>query len=264
MKAPVFSLNGEKVKTITLPKVFETPIRLDLINRVFFASLANSRQPQGRDPRAGLRSTAECWGPGYGVARVPRVKGERHPRAAQGAIVTSARGGHRVHVPTVEKIIKKKINKKEKRLAVASAIAATAIKDLVAKRGHRVDNVVHIPLIVEDKFQELKRTSDVLEVFEKLGLIDDIKRAKNGIKVRAGKGKMRGRRYQRKKSVLIVVSKDNGIYKAARNIPGVDIVNVKDLSVIHLAPGGHAGRLTLWTESTLKQLEERFCDLKTL
>ena len=264
MKAPVFSINGEKLKTIKLPKVFETPIRLDLINRVFFASLANSRQPQGRDSRAGLRGTAECWGPGYGVARVPRVKGERHPRAAQGAIVTSARGGHRAHAPTVEKVIKKKVNKKEKRLAVASAIAATAVKDLVAKRGHRVDSVVHIPLIVENRFQDLKKTSEVLEVFEKLGLMEDIKRAKEGVKVRAGKGKMRGRRYQRKKSVLIVISEDNGIHKAARNIPGVDVVNVKNLSVIHLAPGGHAGRLTIWTESALGQLEERFCDLKTL
>ena len=120
-----------------------------------------------------------------------------------------------------------------------------------------MENVPQIPLIIEDKFQELSSTKDVLDVFSKLGLLDDLERAKVK-KIRAGKGKMRGRRYKRRKSVLIVIGEDKGIKKAARNLPGVDVVRAKDLGAEDLAPGGHAGRLTVYTPSAIKQLEERF------
>jgi len=157
---------------------------------------------------------------------------------------------------TRKKIVKK-INLKEKRKAIISAISATAIKELVEARGHRVENVPQIPLIIEDKFQKLSSTKEVLDVFSKLGLNEDLERAKIK-KIRAGKGKMRGRRYKRRKSVLIVIGEDKGIKKAARNLPGVDVVRAKDLGAEDLAPGGHAGRLTLYTPSAIEQLEERF------
>ena len=166
-------------------------------------------------------------------------------------------GGRIAFPPTPEKKIAKKINLKEKRKAIISAISATAVKELVEARGHRVENVPQIPLIIEDKFQELSSTKDVLDVFSKLGLLDDLERAKVK-KIRAGKGKMRGRRYKRRKSVLIVIGEDKGIKKAARNLPGVDVVGAKDLGAEDLAPGGHAGRLTLYTPSAIEQLGERF------
>ncbi len=253
LEVGVYNLEGEKVKTVKLPKVFLTPVRPDLIRKVFLALRTSRLQPKGTDPLAGKRTTAESWGVGYGVARVPRIKGGR--RAAR---VPQAVGGRRAHPPRVDKVIWERVNRKEKRLATMSAIAATAYKYFVAKRGHKVESVVELPVVVTDDFEELKRTADVKEVFKKLGLWDDVERAHDGIRVRAGKGKMRGRRYKKPKSVLIVVSKNRGIALAARNLPGVDVVEARNVNVELLAPGGHPGRLTVYTESALRDLEERF------
>jgi len=257
MRVNVFSLNGKPRKKIELPKIFQEEIREDLIRRAVVAAQSNRFQPQGRDKLAGKRTSAESWGVGRGVARLPRVKGSRYHAAGRGAFVPMAVGGRIAFPPTPEKKIAKKINLKEKRKAIISAISATAIKELVEARGHRVENVPQIPLIIEDKFQGLSSTKDVLDVFSKLGLLDDLERAKVK-KIRAGKGKMRGRRYKRRKSVLIVIGEDKGIKKAARNLPGVDVVRAKDLGAEDLAPGGHAGRLTVYTPSAIEQLEERF------
>ena len=90
---------------------------------------------------------------------------------------------------------------------------------------------------------------------EGLGLSSDLERAKGGRNIRAGKGKMRGRRYRTPKSILVVVSNRDGLHKAARNVPGVDVVAAKDLSAEDLAPGGDAGRLTVWTKAAIEALE---------
>ena len=253
LEVGVYSLNGERVKTVKLPKVFLTPVRPDLIRKVFLALRTSRLQPKGTDPLAGKRTSAESWGVGYGVARVPRIKG-----GSRAARVPQAVGGRRAHPPRVDKVIRERVNKKEKRLATMSAIAATAYRYFVAMRGHRVDEVSELPVVVTNDFEELKRTSNVKEVLRKLGLWDDVERAHRGIRVRAGRGKMRGRRYKRPKSILIVVSENKGVALAARNLPGVDVVEARNVNVELLAPGGHPGRLTLYTESALKVLEERF------
>ncbi len=251
MKVPVYGLDGEKVDEVELPAVFATPVRRDLIRRAVLAIRTSRLQPKGTDPLAGLRTTAESWGVGHGVARVARIKG-----GSRAARVVQAVGGRRAHPPKVEKVIRERINRKEKRLAVASALAATALRDLVAARGHRVGER-ELPVVVVDEFQALKKTRKVKEVLEKLGLWDDVERAKEGKRVRAGRGKMRGRRYKVPKSVLIVVGEDQGIVRAARNLPGVDVASVDVLNVEHLAPGGEPGRLTLYTVSALKMIEEK-------
>lgn len=253
LEVGVYGLNGEKVKTVKLPKVFLTPVRPDLIRKVFLALRTSRLQPKGTDPLAGKRTSAESWGVGYGVARVPRIKG-----GSRAARVPQAVGGRRAHPPRVDKVIRERVNRKEKRLATMSAIAATAYRYFVAMRGHRVDGVNELPIVVTNDFEELKRTSEVKEVLKKLGLWDDIERAHRGIRVRAGRGKMRGRRYKKPKSILIVVGENKGVALAARNLPGVDVVEARNVNVELLAPGGHPGRLTLYTESALKILEERF------
>ena len=255
----VYGLDGKAVGRVRLPKVFQTPIRPDVIKRAVLAIQTHRLQPQGRDVMAGKRTSAESWGARHGVSRVPRVKGSRYPKAGQGAFAPMTVGGRAAHPPKVEKVIRKEINKKERRLAIRSAIAATAVKELVAKRGHVVDEVKNFPLVVDDALEDLERTRDVREVFKNLGLWPDVERASER-KVRAGKGKMRGRRLKKRKGPLIVVSKDGGIFKAARNLPGVDVVLVKDLNAELLAPGTHPGRLTVWTKSAFTALDALFGD----
>ncbi|AEC51298.1 50S ribosomal protein L4P [Pyrococcus sp. NA2] len=252
MKVKVFDLNGQPVDEIELPKVFFTPFRPDLIRRAVIASWTHRIQPQGRDPMAGKRRVTENIGKGHGMARVERLK--TPPRYA--AFVPFARGGRRTHPPKVEKIIWEDINKKEKRLALMSAIAATANYDIVRARGHIIDNVPQLPLIVVDELQKISKTRETREIFKKLGIWDDIMRAKEKSGIRAGKGKMRGRRYKKAKGPLIVVGKNEGIVFGARNHPGVDVVVVDNLGVEHLAPGTHPGRLTVWTVSAIERLRE--------
>ncbi|RLE58346.1 MAG: 50S ribosomal protein L4 [Thermoprotei archaeon] len=252
----VYDLKGSEVKKIKLPSVFKTPVRIDLIRRAVLALRTSRLQPKGTDPLAGLRTTAESWGVGHGIARVARVKG-----GSRAARVVQAVGGRRAHPPRVEKKIREKINRKEKRLALMSAIAATAYEYFIRRRGHVIDNVKSIPVVVTDDFQKVQKTSEVREIMKKLGVWEDVERAQNGKRVRAGKGKMRGRRYKVPKSVLIVVGQDEGIVKAARNLPGVDIASVDVLNVEHLAPGGEPGRLTIYTVSALESLAKKFGEM---
>lgn len=249
----VFDLEGNVVGTVELPAIFAAPLRLDLIKRAVIALQTSLLQPKGTDPLAGKRTTAESWGVGHGVARVPRIKG-----GSRAARVPQAVKGRKAHPPKVEKKIREYVNEKEKRLATISALAATANPDLVKARGHRVASAKQIPPVVVDDLESVTRTVEVKKILKALGLWDDVERAMEGTRVRAGKGKMRGRRYKVPKSLLIVVARDRGISMAARNLPGVDIVEARNLNVAHLAPGGHPGRLTLYTVSALKELESRF------
>ena len=137
-----------------------------------------------------------------------------------------------------------------------SAIAATANIDLVKQRGHRYEG--ELPIIVENKFEELKKVKEVIATLEKLGIGDDLKRAKEGKHIRAGKGKMRGRKYKVPKSLLIVAGNKENIEKAASNLVGVDVVTADEINVEHLAPGGHAGRLTLYTLNAINILGEKY------
>ncbi len=257
-RIPVFDLTGNVMRKVALPRVFETPYRPDLIQRAVIAIQSHRLQPQGRDIRAGKRTTAESLGAGHGLARIPRVKGWGYPAAGRGAFAPGTVGGRQAFPPTSRKDVWKKINKKEKRLATKSAIAATAVKELVAKRGHNINQVPSIPLVVSDEFQELKATKEVVEAFENLGVWPDVERAKEKTKIRAGKGKMRGRRLKKAKGPLVVVAEDRGVVRAASNLPGVDVIVIENLNVELLAPGAHAGRFTIWTESAFKRLDELF------
>jgi large subunit ribosomal protein L4e len=254
-KVNVYGLDGEVKSDIELPAVFEVLPRFDLIRRAVVASESAEYQPQGRDPAAGKKNTAKGWGTGFAVARVPRLKGSGYPGARSAAFVSMAVGGRAGFAPSPNKIIVKVINKKERRSALSSAISATGMKELVEKRGHKMEKELSFPIVIDDKIQTLKRTKEVVEIFENMGIKADLNRVINGTKVRAGKGKMRGRKYRKPRGPLIVVKDDTGIVKAARSIPGVDVITVNTLSVRSLAPGSLAGRLTLWTSSAIKELK---------
>lgn len=254
MKVQVFSLEGTPVGEIELPPVFATEPRPDLIRRAVLAAQSARIQPWGADEMAGKRTSAETWGKGFGVSRVRRVKGSKYPAAGMGAFAPHTVGGRRAHPPKVEKIIRERINKKERRLAIRSAIAATKDKKLVSSRGHIIEHIPELPLVVSDDFEEMKKASEVKSVLQKLGVWDDVERVNESRRVRAGRGKMRGRRYKQAVGPLVVISGDKGTCLGARNFPGLDVVRANRLNAELLAPGGVPGRLTVWTKGAIEKL----------
>jgi large subunit ribosomal protein L4e len=164
-------------------------------------------------------------------------------------------GGRKAHPPKAEKDQGKEINDKERKLATRSAIAATADAEVVRERGHEFDDDVELPLVVSDDFEDLVKTREVVETLESLGVYDDIERADEGKTVKAGQGKTRGRKYRRPSSILFVTSDEPS--KAARNLAGADVATAADVNAEDLAPGTHAGRLTVWTESALEEVADR-------
>ena len=247
METTVLDLDGDDAGGIDLPEVFETAYRPDVIRRAVQAAQANRKQDYGSDDYAGMRTPAESQGSGRGMAHVPRENG-------QGARVPQTVGGRRAHPPKEEKDRGLDINTKERKLAVRSAIAATTDGDIVEERGHAFDDDTDLPLVVSDDFEDLVKTQEVVDVLETLGIEDDIERAEEAT-VRAGRGTTRGRKYDRATSVLFVTSEEPS--KAARNLAGADVTTAREVNAEDLAPGGEAGRLTVWTESAVEEVAER-------
>jgi len=247
-KVNVYGINGAVKETVDLPPIFDTPYRPDIIRKSFNVLHANKRQPYGADPLAGTKHATASVGKGRGQSRVPRLTQGR-----TAALAPCVVGGRRAHPPKAEKIWKEKMNKKEKLLAKNSAIAATKEKDIVKKRGHAFDEKVTLPIIVDDEFEKIKKTKDIIITLEKIGIYDDVLRSTNGKHIRAGRGKTRGRRYKTPKSLLIVSTKDV-LEKSSNNLSGVNITKPDQLNIEYLAPGGDPGRLTIFTKSALKQL----------
>ncbi len=248
MKAEVKSLDGGVSKNIDLPEIFSEEYRPDLIRKAVLALQSTRRQPHGTDPFAGIRSSAVGWGSGRGSSHVPRIK-----NGSRAAKVPQAKGGREAHPPKVAKVLVKEINQKEKQKAFRSAVAASVNPGLVRERGHLFEG--EVPVILEDRFESIGRTQEIISALTTAGVYNDVIKAKESRKVRAGKGKLRGRRFKQRKSLLIVTAEKP--LAAARNLSGVDAVTVDQLNVEHLAPGMLAGRLTVWTESALTRLEGR-------
>lgn len=248
MKAHVYSLEGEIQEEIELPPVFETEYRPDVIKRAVLSCISQRIQPRGTKKEAGKRHVVHYMGTNRGISRTPRLTSA----GRRAAFVPQAVGGRKAHPPKVEKVYAEKINKKEKKLAIHSAIAMSANQEIVKARGHHIEEVKEIPLIVDDSIEELEKTQEMTEVFRNLGAWNDCERARRK-KIRSGKGKMRGRKYKKKKGPLLVVTK---FVTSARNLPGVDVVTVENLGPEHLAPGTHPGRFVIWTKSAVKALEE--------
>ena len=250
--AEIFDLQGKPTGKTTIPNIFSTPLRPDVIKRAVLAIQSSRLQPQGRDPMAGKRTTAESRGTGSGTARIPRIKGG----SGRAAFAPGTVKGRQPHPPRAEKKILKSIPKKEAKLALFSAIAATAQKDTVASRGHKIENALQIPLIVDDAIEGLKTVKEVDATFASLGIMEDIARVRNSRNIRAGKGKHRGRKMKQAVVPLIVVINGKGLANAACNVPGVQVTSVANLNTEMLAPGTHPGRLTLWTNSALESLDK--------
>jgi len=173
--------------------------------------------------------------------------------AFRGRFAPHATKGRRAHPPMAEKVWAQKINNKEHMLAIRSALAATMNAKLLAMRGHKAKEL----FVVVDDFENLAKTKDVMALIEKLKLIGEVERCKEK-KVRAGRGKMRGRKYNKKKGLLFVTKADCKALRACRNIAGADATELGKLNAELLAPGAQAGRLLIITKGALARVDDVF------
>ncbi|MFW3145274.1 MAG: 50S ribosomal protein L4 [Thermoplasmatota archaeon] len=245
----LYGTDGKVKGKVDLPPVFHTPFRPDLIRRAVVSAQANRRQSYGPSKVAGMRHAVSTWGKGRGVARVQRLTQGR-----KGAESPNNVGGRRAHPPRPEHSFEKKINRKEKQLAVASALAATSDEERVRSRGHKFKEGITLPVVVEDGIEGMERTADVMSMLSSLGLDLDIRRAIDGRHIRAGRGKMRGRRFRQPRSILLVVSNGSPVITGARNLPGVNIASPGNINTELLAPGGDPGRLVVFSKKALETM----------
>ena len=260
MKLDIITKNNEKKGSIELPSQFNEALRKDVIKRAVEAEQSAERQPYGASTMSGMRHSTQLSKRrhnyrgtyGIGQSRTPRKVMSRSGDRMNfvGAFAPQTVGGRRAHPPKAEKILKKKINKKENNLAMRSAIAATLNKELAAQRGHKVPD--NYPFVIGGSAEQIAKTKELGEFLKKV-MKDDLERAE-ARKVRPGKGKARGRKYKKKKSALIVTADNCPLLNSAKNIPGIDAVKVGELNVGLLAPGAAAGRLTLWTDKAIEKM----------
>jgi large subunit ribosomal protein L4e len=244
-------IDGKPGTSFALPLAFSSPYRPDLIHRAVVAAQSHRRQPYGTSLTAGARHSVRWSGKGKGVARTPRLMD-----SMRGAQAPNTVGGRPAHPPKVDRIWTKKINRKERQLAFASALGATGETKLAAARGHQVPQGLHLPLVLVDPIEEIRTSADARNLLVRLRLWADVTRSRDGTHVRSGRGKRRGRVRRTPRSILIVTSAP-GKARGFRNLSGVEVVPAPRLSTEDLAPGGAAGRLTLFSQSAVESLRSR-------
>lgn len=263
MKTHILTIDGKKGKEITLPNFFSTQIREDLIQKIIEAK--KQKQPYAPSPVAGNQYSASgklvhrrhVWKSQYGrgMSRIPRKQMSR--RGTQfnwvGATVPNTRGGRRAHPPKAISMINiNKVNKKELKLAFQSALSATTQGKYISKKYETLKNekISNLPLIVESKFVSLK-TRDLIKNLKSILGKTLSKIAFKKKSIRAGIGKLRGRKYKKSAGLLIVIGNEEKL-----KTKSFDVINVKQLGINDLAKGG-VGRLTLYTENAIKDLERK-------
>ena len=262
MKTEILSVEGKKIKEIELPKFFSAKIREDILSKVLESK--KNKQPYSPSIMAGRKHSASgiirhrrhVWKTHYGqgISRIPRkitsVKGNRFNWI--GAEIPFAVGGRRAHPPkTISMINTIKINKKENKIAFISALSATADAKKIKQKYQSLNDkkIINFPLIVESKLPKLKTKELIASLRKILGELFDVATRKRSI--RSGKGKLRGRKYKKTAGVLIVLGNKEKIKTNA-----FETKNVKSLGVLDLAKGKE-GRLVIYTEQAIKDLEER-------
>lgn len=264
MKAQILDITGKKFKDAELPEIFSYPVRADLISKILEAK--KTRQPYSPNPMAGKQTAASgkivhrrhVWRSGYGrgISRIPRKIMSRSGSQFNwvGAEISSTRGGRRAHPPKVSSMINSlKINKKEARIALISALSATANKKQVSSKYKRIEekDLKEFPIVVESKITKLK-AKELLESIRKiLGDKIFVITLKNK-EVRSGRGKLRGRKYKSNAGILVVTGK-----KEKMKTKNFSVRNTENLGISDLAEGG-PGRITIYTEQAINDLQEKF------
>ena len=254
----VYSATGAASGSMPLPAVFTAPIRRDVVHFVHSNVAKNARQPISVARDAGMQHSAMSWGTGRAVSRIPRISGGGTNRSGQGAFGNMCRKG-RMFAPTkTYRRWHRHVNVNQRRFAIVSALAASAVPALVMARGHRIEATAEVPLVVSG-LSGMRKTKEAVSALSALGASADVERAKESKTLRAGKGKMRGRRYVSRRGPLLVVGAgESEAVHAFRNLPGVDCVAVNQLNLLQLAPGGHLGRFVVWTQEAFGALEAMY------
>eukprot|EP01108_Squamamoeba_japonica_P000253 TRINITY_DN1037_c0_g2_i1.p1 TRINITY_DN1037_c0_g2~~TRINITY_DN1037_c0_g2_i1.p1 ORF type:complete len:419 (-),score=229.76 TRINITY_DN1037_c0_g2_i1:55-1197(-) len=253
--------NADKtVKTqVAIPSVLLAPIRPDIVQFVHTNVRKNRRQAHGVALNAGEQTSAESWGTGRAVSRIPRVPGGGTHRSGQGAFGNMCRGGRMYAPKKTWRKWHRKVSVDQRRYAICSALAASAVPALVMARGHKIDDVPEVPLVVaNDAVNNLAKTKAAASLLASLGAAADLTRVRKSKHLRAGKGKMRNRRYQQALGPLVIYNEKSTLVRAFRNIPGVDLCCVTRLNLLSLAPGGHLGRFVVWTQDAFERLESLY------
>merc|ERR1712212_83316 len=243
---------------VCLPAVFKAPIRPDIVSFIHHEVAKNHRQAYAVNRDAGHQTSAESWGTGRAVARIPRVRGGGTHRSGQGAFGNMCRGGHMFAPTKVYRKWHRKVSVQQKRYAMVSAIAATGVPALVMAKGPRIEETPEVPLVVSNNVQSFAKTKEAMIFLRRNKAHNDVDQVYKSQRMRAGKGKLRNRRRLQKRGPLIVYDEDQGLVKAFRNIPGVDTIQVGKLNLLKLAPGGHVGRFCIWTEAAFKKLDSLY------
>ncbi len=260
MKMDIYDITGKKSKSIEAPFFFESPVREDVVAKVLESK--KKGQPYSSSPVAGKQSSAsgiiihqrKVWKSGYGkgMSRIPRKIMSR--RGSQfhweGADVPSAVGGRRAHPPKA-KINTNKINKKEMRIALISALSASADSKRILKKYERLsDNKIIVPIIIESKITSLK-VKELQSSLEKILGKNLFKLAFPVKSIRSGRGKLRGRKYKKNAGMLFVLGNEEKL-----RTKRLDIVTAQTLSVTDLAKGG-LGRFVIYTENAINDLQKK-------
>jgi len=243
-----------------MPAVMACPLRPDLVRYMHTTISKNKRQAYALSHRSGYQTAAESWGTGRAVARIPRAPGGGTHRSGQGTFGNMCRGGGMFNPTKVWRRWHRHANTTQKRHAVASALAASSLPPLVMARGHRIDDVAELPLVVSDGAQSISKTKGALELLEGLGCGTELTKVAASKKLRSGKGKMRDRKYTMRRGPLVIYGEDSGLSRALRNLPGVESAHIDRLNLLQLAPGGNFGRFCIWTEEAFKKLNALYGD----
>jgi len=255
----VFAATDSKsVATLPVPDVLLAPIRQDIVHRVHTNIAKNKRQPYGVNMKAGMQHSAISWGTGRAVSRIPRVQGGGTHRSGQGAFGNMCRGGRMFAPNKTWRKWTAKTNNNERRVAVCSALAASAVPALLMARGHKISGVNEVPLVVANEIESITKTREALALLAAHKAQEDIEHVKDSKKVRAGTGKMRNRRYVQRKGPLVIYANNNGVEQSFRNIPCVEVACVDRLNLLKLAPGGHMGRFIIWSQAAFEKLDSVF------
>merc|ERR1711934_59524 len=254
----VYANDSQKVSGSTnMPTVFTAPIRDDLVQFCHSNMSKNRRQGRSVFWHAGHEHSAESWGTGRAVARIPRISGSGTHRSGQGAFGNQCRKGRMFAPLKIWRKWQRKVNLNQKRNAVCSALAAAACAPLVQARGHRIDSVPELPLVVNSLNGET--TKALLENLNKVGAQDDLTRVRRSKRTRAGIGKMKNSRFTFRKGPLIIYGDENPLVKrTSRNLVGAEVCHVNRINLLQLAPGGHLGRFIIFTKDAFESLDKVF------
>lgn len=262
MKANLLNIDGKEKSSIELPKEFSAVIREDIVSKVI--ETKKKQQPYSPSPVAGKQHSAKgkvrhirhVWRSGYGrgQSRVPRKifsrKGSQFVWEA--AEVPQAKGGMRAHPPKIVQFLRDlRINKKELNIAFESALSATANEKYLLKKYSNLEKIdKKVPLVISSEITKLK-TKEILSSLRNILGKELFKIALRKKSVRAGRGKLRGRKYKSNAGMLFVLGNNEKL-----KINAFEIKRVNELNVADLAKGG-LGRLTIYTENAIKNLGER-------